>query len=190
MGKGSKVTFIAASIFAALAVGFGLCVLFGNRLPEGVLIMGLGLCIFGTAGLFATFGKDAEANGEAANMPKNEKPEKAPKERGSFLQRLRKADEPVKVVEEVFKAPSYEIMLNPEGVDPVPCRLTFGDDAFLANNGEETLTIPYADMKNLRLDTPVLYIDWIDGSVWEMRFVKATAPSEVYNEFKKRVSAP
>lgn len=172
MRKSSKFVFAIAAIFSVMAFLFGGFILFLRHLPEGVLIIGISLCIVGTAGLFFTVGKDGEIDEDGSEGNAKSKPEKKSKSK-----------------KPAGSGKSYEILLNPEGGEPVACSLAFDDTCFVADNGSQALTIEYSSVKELRLNTPVLYIDWIDGTTWEMRFVKATAPAQIYKEFQARVQA-
>ena len=156
-----SVVFIGAMAFALAAFVFGILVIFAKKLPEGVLICGLGFCIAGTAGLSVTLGDDEE-----------ERPAKKGRSRSK----------------KASAASGWNITLCPVGADPVDCVLSFGDTSFEANNGNETLSLPYDEIKELRMETPVLYIDWKDGDTWQMQFERVSAPMAVLTEFKKRSS--
>lgn len=166
ISKGSKFIVVLGLLVMIAAVSLGVFVIFSAHLPEGILIIGLGFFVFGTAGLFAVMSKNGSSDSKKRDKSKAKRKDKSGDRDGSSHAKQ-----------------EYEILLCPVGVKPVSCTLSFGGTGFVVDNGSEMLDIPYSDIKGLRLNTPVLYIDWRDGTTWEMQFKKATAPTVVYQEF-------
>lgn len=198
VNKAAKPVFIASGVLAVVALAFGLCMLFGKHLPEGVLVVGLGFCIFGTAGLLTTLGGDDTSPSAKADKPKKAKKNKTveeddtPDEYTEALKHLveekRANPTPIPVVKKPVKAvpaeKSYEVLVNPVGYNPVKGMLVLTDTCMKITSGDETLTPTYAEISEVRLETPVLYIDWEDDTTWEMRFTNPMATSVIYNKLK------
>lgn len=187
--KAAKPVFIASGVLAFFALVFGLCMLFGRHLPEGVLVVGLGFCIFGTAGLLTTLGGDGKSPDAKASKPKRQKKTEVSQDGMSSDRHTRKQKRASFSTRQERKAlaneKSYEILVNPTGYSPIQSVLMFADRYMKIISGDEMLTPRYSAIDNLRFKTPVIYIDWKDGTTWEMRFVNPMATSVVY---KKLVS--
>lgn len=199
--KAAKPIFIVSGVLAVFALIFGLCMLFGRHLPEGVLVVGLGFCIFGTAGLLTTLGGDGKSPDAEAARPKRQKKtdvsqkDKSDEAHTNFLQGFvankREANRARLKTRQIQKAvaeeKSYEVSVNPIGYNPVQGTLALTNTCMKITSGNETLMPAYDAINNLRLQTPVLYIDWDDGTTWEMQFMNPMATSVVHKKLKHLV---